>query len=165
MNRPLVTIDLAPHLSDFLYHEFKQDKRTGELLLDGSNDIGRFIQALITVSDRPRKQEIKDSPLTLTLPVQEWTHAIFTENFIYIPEWKQKQLRLYVEAQFRLRLREFFFIGYLKGLKQDAIINAFLEHYNIKNNALNYDTVKKYDYRFRRKMKTVIGEDIASLCS
>ena len=159
MERPKITIDLPLYLQDFLHHEFKV-KRSDELIIDGTTDIGKIIQAMITVSDRPRRQEIKDSPLTLYLPVQEWNHAIFTENFIYVPEWKQQQLRLYIEAEFRLRIKEFFFSGYSKGYSQKDIINAFLQAYNMKYNSINYETVKKYDFRYRRKVKSDIAKDI-----
>lgn len=160
MDKPLVYIDLEPHLADFLRHEFMQSKKEESLLVDGSNDIGLLIQAFITVSDRPRKQEITENTICLALPLQSWNHAIFQENFIYIPKWKQKQLSLYLEAQFRVRLKEFFQVGYEKGFKQDMIIRAFLDNYNIKNNAINYDTIKKYDYRNRRKIVKQVSEEI-----
>lgn len=163
MNNPVVTIDLSKYLQDFLYHEFGQSVRDEPLMINTKNDIGRFIQSMVTVTDLPHKQELKESPMEVSLPVREWNHAVFRRNFIYIPEWKQKQIRLYVESLFRLRIREFFSIGYAKGFKQDTIIRAFLEHYNIKHNALSYETVKKYDYRTRRKLREEIAKEIVSI--
>ena len=32
--------------------------------------------------------------------------------------------------------------------------------YNIKNNAINYDAVKKYDYRNRKKMIKEVNKEI-----
>ena len=98
--------------------------------------------------------------MTLLLPVQEWNHFIFRENFIYIPEWKQKMLQDYIEASYRIRIREYFVAGYEKQYKQDRIIRAFLYAYNIKNNAMNYDAVKKYDYRNRQRMVKEVDRDI-----
>ena len=60
MERPFVTIDLAPHLQDFLFHELRQNRKSGELMADGTHDIGRMIQSMVTVTDRPRKQEEKE---------------------------------------------------------------------------------------------------------
>lgn len=160
MERPCITIDLPHYLQDFLFHEFKQEGEE-RLVANGTSDIGKMIQSMITVSDRPRKLEIKDEPLVVYLPVQAWNHILFQENFIYIPEWKQAQLKLFIEAQFRLRLKEFFHTGYEKGYKQDRIIMAFLTHYNIKHNSLNYDMIKKYDYRHRRKLKKEIANELA----
>ena len=94
------------------------------------------------------------------MPVQECNHFIFQENFIYIPEWKQRMLREYIEASYRIRIREYFIAGYEKGYKQDRIIRAFLYAYNIKNNAINYDAVKKYDYRNRQRILKEVDSDI-----
>ena len=160
MDKPLIFIEIEPHLADFLRHEFMQCKKSDALVVDGTNEIGMLIQAFVTVSDRPRKQEITENSIALELPTQSWNHAIFEENFVYIPRWKQKQLNLFIEATFRLRIKEFFQVGYEKGFKQDMIVRAFLENYNIKNNALNYDTIKKYDYRNRRKIVKQVSEEI-----
>ena len=141
-------------------HEFGTPRSEEAITVTAANDLGKLIQSMITVSDRPPKQAIKEHPVTLVLPVQEWNHFIFQENFIYIPEWKQRMLREYIEASYRIRIREYFIAGYEKGYKQDRIIRAFLYAYNIKNNAINYDAVKKYDYRNRQRMVKEVDRDI-----
>lgn len=161
--RPTVTIELQPYLHDFLYHEFGCPRSDEAVVIKASNDMGRFIQSMITVNDRPPKQAIKENPITLALPVQEWNHFLFRDNFIYIPEWKQRMIQNYVEASFRLRIREYFMAGYAKGYKQDRIIRAFLMAYNIKNNVTNYDQVKKYDYRNRQKAIKEVKRDIQNV--
>lgn len=159
--KPYVTIELQPYLHDFLYHEFGCTRGTDEYIqVTSANDLGKFIQAMVTVSDRPPQQSLKDYPIKLCLPIREWNHFILKENFIYIPEWKQQMLRDYIEASFRIRIREYFVSGYEKGYKQDRIIKAFLAAYNIKANALNYDAVKKYDYRNRRRIVKEVNHDI-----
>ena len=145
--KPQVTIELAPYLQDYLYHEFAKTDDGDGVQITSANDMGKFIQAMVTLSDRPPHQELKENPITLFLPIQEWNHHLLRENFIYIPEWKQRMLQEYIEASFRIKVREYFVVGYEKGFKQDKIIRAFLYAYNIKNNALNYETIKKYDYR------------------
>lgn len=159
-DRPKVTIELKPILQDFLYHEFRSDKNSGEIIIDGDNPIGQFIQSMVSVSDRPRKQPAKEHMMTLILPVQSWNHALLRENFLFIPVWRQEQIQLYVEAQFRLRIKEYFFVGYSKKYPQDKIVSAFLEHYNIKFNQCNYETIKKYDYRNRRRIYRQIDQEI-----
>ena len=134
--KPQVTIELPPHLHDYLYHEFGTPRGEEAITVTAANDLGKL------------------------LPVQEWNHFIFQENFIYIPEWKQRMLREYIEASYRIRIREYFIAGYEKGYKQDRIIRAFLYAYNIKNNAINYDAVKKYDYRNRQRMVKEVDRDI-----
>lgn len=158
--KPFVTIDLEPYLQDFLFHEFGQSRNHEGVVVSGTHDIGRMIQALVTVTDKPRKQELGNHPIKLFLPIQSWNHSLFDENFIYIPEWKQHQLRLYIEASFRIKVREYFLAGHQKGYRQDHIIRAFLAAYNIKHNALSYDQLKQYDYRNRRKITREIAADI-----
>ena len=158
--KPSIVIELQPFLHDYLYHEFGCSRSDNGIMISAANDIGKFVQSMITISDRPPKLPIKDNPITLLLPIQEWNHFILQENFIYIPEWKQRMLQEYIEASFRIRIREYFVAGYEKGYKQDKIIRAFLMAYNIKNNALNYDAVKKYDYRNRKRIIKEVNRDI-----
>ncbi len=160
--KPYVTIELQPYLQDYLRHEFGAQRKSDDagLQITCVNDIGKMIMAMVTITDRPPKTTLKEHPITLYLPIQEWNHYILAENFVYIPEWKQQQLTLFIEASFRLRIREYFLIGYQKGFKQDRIINAFLTAYNIKANALSYDAVKKYDYRNRQKVTQQINKEI-----
>ncbi len=159
MKKPNVTIELAPHLHDYLYHEFGSSKENG-IVVTTTKDIGKMIQAMVTIAAIPPRVPLKDNPITLYLPIQEWNHFILNENFIYIPDWKQRMLQDYIEASFRLRIREYFVAGYEKGFKQDKIVKAFLMAYNIKNNALNYDAVKKYDYRNRKKIIKEVDKEI-----
>lgn len=158
--KPTVTIELQLYLHDYLYHEFGCPRSDEAVTITASNDIGRFIQSMVTMSDRPPKQSIKENPITLALPIQEYNHFLFRDNFIYVPEWKQRMIQDYIEASFRLRIREYFLAGYEKGYKQDRIIRAFLQAYNIKQNITNYDQVKKYDYRNRQRIIREIDKDI-----
>lgn len=159
--KPYVTIELQPYLHDYLYHEFGCNRSADDgVQITSANDMGKFIQAMVTVSDRPPKQPLKDHPITLYLPIREWNHFILQENFIYIPEWKQRMLQDYIEASFRIRIREYFVSGYEKGYKQDKIVKAFLAAYSIKANSLSYDTVKKYDYRNRQRIIKEVNQDI-----
>ena len=158
--KPTVTIELQLYLHDYLYHEVGCPRSDEAVAITASNDIGRFIQSMVTMSDRPPKQSIKENPITLALPIQEYNHFLFRDNFIYVPEWKQRMIQDYIEASFRLRIREYFLAGYEKGYKQDRIIRAFLQAYNIKQNMTNYDQVKKYDYRNRQRIIREIDKDI-----
>ena len=69
-------------------------------------------------------------------------------------------MRDYIEASCRLRIREYFVAGYEKGYQQDRIIRAFLYAYNIREYAMNYEAVKKYDYRNRKRMTKEVDRDI-----
>jgi hypothetical protein len=152
--KPQVTVSLKPYLQDFLYHEFGADPKecTDGLMVSGMTEVGKYISSLVTVSThRPRSEGKAADRLTLLLPVLEWNHYILNEHWVCIPTWKQHQLQDYLEQMFRIRLREYFLVGYEKGFRQEQITQAFLMAYNIKNRALSYDMVKKYDYRNRKR--------------
>ncbi|KAA6322771.1 hypothetical protein EZS27_027717 [termite gut metagenome] len=161
--KPNVIIELAPYLHDFLYHEFGCDKKKDDgVIITVSNDIGMIIQSMIEFSNIPKQQEIKDHPIKLYLPLQEWNHFLYRRSFLYVPVWKQRMIQGYIETSFRIHIREYFQEGYDKGFKQEQILQAFLTSYNIKQNAINYDAIKKYDYRNRRKIREEVGREIKS---
>lgn len=63
--KPNVIIELQPYLHDYLYHEFGCRPSDAGVNVTTANDIGKFIQAMVTVTDRPPKQAIKENPITL----------------------------------------------------------------------------------------------------
>ena len=161
-NRPFVTIDLEPALQDFLFHEFGQTKNKDGVVISCTHDIGKMIQSMVTITDKPRKQELGDHPINIYVPIQSWNHSIFRENFIYIPEWKQVQLRMYIEAYFKMKVQAYFQAGHEKGYRQDHIIEGFLAAYNIKNCVFTFAQLKQMDYRYRRRIIKEVSEDIKS---
>jgi hypothetical protein len=162
MINPTVTIALKPLLQAYLAHEFHatNDWRGEGIRVDGNSELGQYILSLVCIADRPPKIEAGAYALRLLLPISEWNHHLFRENFLYVPLWKQRLLQLHTEASFRMHLREYFVVGYEKGYRQNKIIEAFLAEYNAKTDLLNFETVKKYDYRRRQRTLADIKNDI-----
>lgn len=158
MEKPQITINLDKHLQDFLYHEFKTDE-SGAFILTKRSDICLYIDSMWCVSERPVKTTASENSVTFILPLSDVNHRILREHFIYVPSWKELQIQQFIESEFRRRVKDFFCIGYQKGYKQKRIIEAFLENYGMKNNAINFDQIKKFDYRNRETfLKTVYSE-------
>ena len=147
-DKPLINIDLQPFLIDFLHHEFAESE--DGIVIDTDNDIGKFINSMITVSAFPPAPPKTDSSIVMYLPMRSWNHHVLSGNFITVVPWKRRMIEEYVQAQFNLRLRDFFLTGYEKGFPQKQLIDAFLSFYSIKNNTINFDMVKKKDYRNRK---------------
>lgn len=161
MENRSVTIDLKPQLQDYLYHEFGCDRKEDGVLINCTNDLGILIRSMVTVSDRPPKLPDKENPIKIYLPINAWNHFIFEENFIYIPQWKERMIQDYIEASFRLRIREFFNAGYEKfGFKQKHLVNAFCNAYNIKHDKISTDMITKYDQRNRKKIVKEVKEKV-----
>ncbi len=159
--KPTITIDLKKYLHDFLLHEFKTDS-SGAIILTKRSDIGLFIDSMWCVSDLPVKHPDRENPVTLILPMAEENHYVLRYNFLYVPSWKELQIVEYLEAEFRRRVRDFFSVGYAKRYKQKDIIEGFLKNYGIKNNVINFDQIKKLDYRNRENFKNQVVNEIQS---
>jgi hypothetical protein len=162
-NKPYIIIDLDPVLQDFLRHEF-EFYEDGSILLTDRHAIGRYINSMWTLSDKPlnyARAEIKN-PIKLYLPIQRDTKYITQNNFLYIPAWRQTQIQTYLDSEFDRRIRDFFSIGYDYGYKQKQIIEAILTYYNIKHNKLTFDRIKKLDYRNRWRFKKSIADEISA---
>lgn len=159
MERPTITIDLKKHLEDFLLHEFKSDD-SGAIILTKRSDIGLYIDSMWTIAKQPSDVRPMSHPVRFILPVSEENHYIFKNHFIHVPAWKENMINQFLESEFRRRLRDYFSIGYEKGFCQKDIIESFLVQYGMKNNAINFDQIKKYDYRSRRSLKNAIAKDI-----
>lgn len=158
-NRPHITIELEPLLQDFLYKEFESEAK-GVVVLNTRSEIGKFINSMITVSPTPPRVPCGEHNITLLLPIQEWNHFVLSGNFITVVSWKETMIRDYLTSLYRLRIREFFVVGYEKGISQDKLIKAFLELYASKCNAANYDSIKKIDFRNRKKVNKDIAKGI-----
>ena len=50
-----------------------------------------------------------------------------------------------------------------KNYSQKQIIEAILQAYNIKNTSLNYEAVKKSDYRNQKKIRRLVFDDLQSI--
>lgn len=158
MDKPQITISLDKHLHDFLHHEYNTDEN-GAFLLTKRSDICIYIDSMWCVSDLPVKPNVKENAVTFILPLSDINHRILREHFIYVPSWKELQIQQFIESEFRRRVRDFFCIGYQKGYKQKRIIEAFLASYGMKYNAINFDQIKKFDYRNRENfLKEVYTE-------
>lgn len=165
-NKPIITINLKPHLYDFLLHEFNRDEKgklinTDHILLNRRSDIGLFIDSMWSVSDLPVKQEF-ENPCKILLPSSEQNHYVIQYNFLYVSKWKELQINEYLEAVWRRRIRDFFSVGYQKGYKQNDIINGILMAFNIKKNAISFDMIKKHDYRNRQNFIKKVASEIES---
>lgn len=161
MEKPSIVIDLKGYLHDFLIHEFKEDE-SGGILLNIRSDIGKYINSMWSVSPKPRPSRDMEHPVRLVLPVTDENHYILNHSFVYVPVWKEKMIVEFLEAEWSRRMKDFFSIGHQKKFQQKDIIDGILKHYGIKNNSLNFDQIKQFDYRGRERFKKMIVKEIQS---
>lgn len=157
----ILTISLKPHLADFCRHEMKQD-REGNIVLSRRHDIGRHIYSMIVTSDLPVKTLPVSDPVNFIVPVTSANQYVMKYRFVYVSKWGEEKIQDYVESEFNLRVKLMFEFGYRKNYTQKQIVEAILQAYNIKNTSLNYEAIKKSDYRNNRKNRKIIFEDLQS---
>lgn len=162
MTKNIITIDLPPHLADFCRHEFGEDT-DGNIILRRSHDIGRQIYAQILTSDLPKKELPWTHPASFIIPVTRSNRYVLVSRFLYISRWGEEKIRDYIESDFNQRMRILFEAGYRKNYSQKQIIEAILQAYNIKNTSLNYEAVKKSDYRNQKKIRRLVFDDLQSI--
>lgn len=155
----ILTISLKPHLADFCRHEMRQDKE-GNIILSRKTDIGKYIYSNIVTADTPVKGLPVSDPVNFLVPVTGANQYVMKYRFVHVSRWGEEKIQDYIEAEFNLRMRLLFEIGYRKNYTQKQIVESILQGYNIKNTALNYEAVKKSDYRNNRKNRKIIFDDL-----
>lgn len=152
-------IDLPPHLADFCRHELGYDTQE-RIMLKRGHDIGKHIYSHVSVSDLPVKSNCMVNPVTFIIPVTAANRYALVARFLYVSRWGEEKIKDYIETEFNQRMRLLFESGYRKKYTQKEIIESILDAYNIKNTAISYEAIKKSDYRYKKKTRKIIFEDI-----
>lgn len=160
MDKPKITISLKPHLADYCRHEFGVDIKCDEITLTRKHDIGKLINSVIIANDVPVRRPFISSPCVFILPLSGITDM--RNKFLYVSKWGEQKIQDFIEAEFNMHIKRFFDYGYEKGFSQKRIIEAILAGFNIRNNGISWDSVKKNDYRRRRKIRKQIFNELQS---
>lgn len=158
INSAQLIIDLKPQLEDFLRHEMSC--KDGPIMLSRSNDAGKFLYSMINTCSIPPKKIEHQNPVELAIPLTSANKHIIRYRFLFVSKWAEEKIQDYLDASFRFRMHMMFELGYKKGYAQKDIIESILQAYNMRNTAVNYDFVKKADYRHRRKIREMIFKDL-----
>lgn len=161
-NQTLLILHIEPSLENFIRHEFKADNN-GNIILTRHSDIGKMIYShLVSSGIKPEQNSIKH-PVKFIIPRNSQNHYLLKYRFCYVDRWGEQKINDYLEAEFRQRIRLIFEAGYQKKCTQKQIIEAILEEYNIRNCPLNYETIKKSDYRNQRKIRKSLFKTLQSI--
>ena len=152
-NKPSITIDMKPHLEAYCRMVFFSPPKEKYILLNRKHHIGKLIYGHIFAADTKVTRPFMDHPVTFILPQPSNEMGYFLQHrHVYFQNWCEQLVNDAIEADFRLWLRERFWIGYeRKGWEQQRIVCAVLRRINLRNNVVNFDMIKKIDYRNRRE--------------
>lgn len=151
--KPQITIDVNPVHEAYLRFIFSTPDKQRQIIMSRRQDIGRLIFSHIMAGDFQSKRPLMDHPVTFILPTPRTEIGYWLQyRYIFIPGWAQTKITDAIEYEFRSWVKERFRIGYEEeGMEQKTIINAILRGLNVRNNSLNFDMIKKIDYRNKRK--------------
>ncbi len=152
--KPQITFELPSILEAYCRYIFKTQPGQRHIILSRRHDIGKLIFSHLMSGDFYLKRHVMVTPVTFILPMPSNEHGYWLRyRHIYIPRWAEEKIQDGIEYDFRNWVKERFRIGYEQNYNQKTIINAILRGLNVRNNVANYDTIKKIDYRDRRRQE------------
>jgi hypothetical protein len=156
-SKPQITIDINPVHEAFLRFIFASPEKCKYVILSRRQDIGRLIFSHIMAGDFQSKRPLMDHAVTFILPVPRTEIGYWLRyRHIYIPGWAQSKINDAIDYEFRCWVKDRFRIGYEEeNMEQKTIINAILRGLNVRNNTVNFDMIKKIDYRNKRKKEEI----------
>ncbi len=155
--KPRITFNLNPILISFCRYIFNSDPYHKYIILSRRHDIGKLIFSHIQSGDVKVERPFIEHPVTFVLPIPNIEHAYWLKyRHIYVPNWVEEKYSDAIEYEFKWWVREKFRVGYEEeGWDQKTIVNAILRGLNVRNSVANFDTIKKIDYRNRRKLEHI----------
>ncbi len=152
-SKPQITINLDPVLEAYLRLAFKTPKDQKEIFLNRGKREGQAIYSKVMPIDFPERRPFMSNPVTFILPITKNNHHILRCRFYKVSKMGEEQIHDDLNVLMDKWLFKFFQRGYRKKFSQDEIIVAVLRGLNLRKNAVNYDAIKKFDYRERRKLE------------
>lgn len=148
--KPKIKICLNPVLEAYCRYVFETPTSQSEIILNRRRDIGLFIPSHIIISELPVHRPFHPNQVTFILPVTKANYYALKYRFFHVSTWAEEKIQNFIEAEFRQWVRFKFETGYENGFSQEEIVDAILRGLNVRNSAVNFDMIKKIDYRNRR---------------
>lgn len=147
--KPQVVIDLPPILEAFLRFATETPPDQKEITVSRKTDFGLLINGVLSKSHSiPEDQSSIENPVFIIVPRTEKNWYSLEINYIYISKEHHEQIRDIFEVLFNQWLYIFFEDAYtIFHLSQLEIIKSILSILNVRFNAVNFEYIKKRDYR------------------
>lgn len=149
--KPKIIISLDPLFEAYCRFIFNTPQKQKEIVVNRKKDIGKLINSNVSSSDLPVKRPFIVNPVVFILPVNPVNRHSVSSHFLKVSSWGEQKIQDGIEYEYRKWVERRFEIGYEKKWSQKEIIDAVIRGLNVRNNAANFDAVKKIDYRNRRK--------------
>jgi hypothetical protein len=149
-NQPTVTIDLSPVHEAFCRFLFKTPDKRSEIYAPRTHAIGRAINGYLTKADIKPELPAQKNPVTFIVPETKANWYSLQTKFLYFAVEDNEALADRIETVFGNWCENFFKDGYAMNMDQFMIIECLMDILNIRMNTVNFEAIKKYDYRERK---------------
>ena len=149
--KPQVTINLSPVLEAFLRLRFKTPVKQNEIVINRSLREGQAIYSKVYPIEFPEKKPFRENPVTIVLPLTKNNQSVLKFRFYHVSRMGEEQIHDDLEVLMDKWLFKIFQKGYRKKRTQEEIVTGILRGLNLRKNVANFDAIKKFDYRNRRK--------------
>jgi len=149
--KPQITINLEPLHEAYCRYILKTPEKQKEIIVCRKHDVGKLIHSNVITSDLPVRRPFISHPVTFILPINKVNHHSVSNHFLAVSRWGEQKIQDGIDYEYRKWVERKFEAGYKNKFTQKEIIEAILRALNVRNNAANFDAVKKIDYRNRRK--------------
>ena len=149
--KPKITLDLDPVLEAYCRLVFRTPSDQKEIIINRKLREGQAIYSKVYPVEFPPKKPFRDNPVTIILPLTKNNQGVLKYRFYHVSKMGEEQIHDDLEVLMQKWLFKFFQHGYQKKYSQDEIVNAVLRGLNLRKNVINFDAIKKFDYRCRRK--------------
>jgi len=151
--KPKVTVHLDPVHEAYCRYIFSTPPKQKEIVVSRLHDIGKLIHSNVLARDLPIHRPFIDNAVTFILPVNPKNQHAILRHFLHCSKWGEQKIADGIEFEFKSWVRRRFELGYEQKLDQKEIVEAILRGLNLRTNAANFDTIKKIDYRNRRRVE------------
>ncbi|NQU52180.1 MAG: hypothetical protein HQ522_06530 [Bacteroidetes bacterium] len=163
--KPQVTINIDPVLEAYCRFIFCTPQSQTEIAVTRHHDLGKLIHSNVITRDQRVKESLSANPVTFILPVTKINHHAVKCHFLYVSPWGEQKIQDGIEYEFKAWIRQRFEVGYnVKKWDRKTIIDTILRGLNLRNKTANFDTIKKIDYRNRRKIEESRFQELLNNC-
>nr|WP_321357197.1 hypothetical protein [uncultured Draconibacterium sp.] len=149
--RPKVTIHLDPVLEAYCRYIFKTPPNQDEIVINRKLREGKAIYSKVLPVEFPKRRTFCENPVTFVLPLTRNNQSYLKYRFYAVSKMGEEQIADDLEVLMDKWTLRIFERGYSWNFKQEQIVNGILRLLNVRKNAINFETVKKFDYRNRRR--------------
>ena len=162
--KPKITIDIPKAIEAYLRWLFKTPPNQKEIIISRRYPEGKAIYSKIMPVEYPVNRPVQDNPVVFILPLTKMNKHVLSFRYYTISIMAQEQLNDDLDVLFHIWLNDKFDTGYkIKNWSQELIVSTVLRGLNLRENAANYETIKKYDYRKQCRDEKKRFADLVSL--